>query len=129
MRRHNHACARRFLPTNDPYRSGGAWGPQERRDPPEPRTHEGIIADGLASATSNEPWDSDNHPRKSSGVDGECPLALVPLFNMVWDFCMDYMHLVKVLISGHLIPLLKCERTISKPMVSENLEQNAEKSR
>ena len=65
-------------------------------------------------------WKSDDHPRASSGVDGECPLAKVPLFNMVWDFCMDYMHLVKVLLSGHLIPLLKCQRSLTPPIVAAN---------
>jgi hypothetical protein len=53
-------------------------------------------------------------------VDGECPLALVPLFNLVWDVCMDFMHIVKVLIAGHLIPLLKSKRSLMPPQVKNN---------
>jgi hypothetical protein len=74
-------------------------------------------------------WKSDAHPRASSGVDGECPLAKVPFFHMVWDFCMDYMHLVKVLLEGHLIPLLKCQRALTSPIVSENVSGDPEVAR
>jgi hypothetical protein len=129
MRRHDHRCARRSLPDNHPWRGRGVWGEAELRGPPLTRTHESIVAAGLESAESNLPWDSDLHPRKATGVDGECPLARVPLFNLVWDVCMDFMHIVKVMMAGHLIPLLKSERGLTPPCVAANLDRDPEVSR
>lgn len=36
-----------------------------------------------------------NHPRKKTGVDEECPLALVTDFDIVLDFTPDMMHIAK----------------------------------
>lgn len=125
MRRHDHRCARRFLRQGDPWRYGGVWGDVEVRNAPNLRTHAGIIADAVVSEASDLPWVHKQHPRRASGVDGPCPLALVPLFNLVWDVCMDFMHIVKVLISGHLLPLLKSKRGLSPPQVKLNAANDA----
>jgi len=129
MRRHDHRCARRHLRPSHPYRRAGVWGGEELRDAPRPRTHESIIAAGAASAASDMPWAHPHHPRKASGVDGECPLAKIPLFNLVWDLCMDFMHIVKVLISGHLLPLLKGQRALVLPIVKANLAEDRDIAR
>jgi hypothetical protein len=105
------------------------WGLEENRPEPALRTHAGIIAQGLASARSLLKWDDDAHPRKDQGVDGECPLAKVPLFDLVWDVCMDFMHIVKVLLGGHLIPLLRGKRALKPPKVCQNLDNDPEVSR
>jgi hypothetical protein len=93
------------------------------------RTHASIIADGAATAASRLEWKHKQHPRRDTGVDGPCPLAKVPLFDLVWDVCMDFMHLVKVLIAGHLIPLLKSQRGLSPPQVKVNAANDVEVSR
>jgi hypothetical protein len=130
MRRHDHRAARCFLRANHPWRGPGVWGEQEDRPPPNPRTHARVVAAAAASeAETDLAWDHDDHPRKASGVDGLCPLAKLPLFNMVWDVCMDYMHIVKVLISGHLLPLLKSSRGLKSPQVQENEPPDPEVTR
>lgn len=88
-----------------------------------------MIADAAETASCNMAWGSKTHPRRRSGVDGPCPLAKVPLFNLVWDVCMDFMHIVKVLMSGHLLPLLKGKRSLKAPQVKENLAGDREVAR
>lgn len=130
MRRHDHRSARRNLPPFHPMRRAGVWGKAEDRGPPEPRTHASIIRDAATTEAAWQlKWKDKQHPRRDTGVDGECPLAKVPLFNLVWDVCMDYMHLVKVLISGHLLPLLKSQRTLKPPQLKANLGRDREVSR
>ena len=79
--------------------------------------------------TNQLEWKHKQHPRRDTGVDGPCPLAKVPLFNLVWDVCMDFMHIVKVLISGHLFPVLKSQRGLSAPQVKVTEANNAEVNR
>jgi hypothetical protein len=129
MRRHDHRCARRFLREGHPFRRGGVWGDEELRPEPRTRTHESIIAAGVAAGASELEWDDRAHPRKATGVDGECPLSKIPLFDMVWDVCMDFMHIVKVLVSGHLLPLLKGKRKLKDPQVKANLEGDPDVAR
>jgi hypothetical protein len=121
MQRHDHRSARRFTDHGHACRGAGVWGDAEPRAVPTMRTHAGIIRDGLASARSDLPWNNDEHPRYRSGVDGECPLAKVPLFDLVWDVCMDFMHIVKVLMAGHMVPLMKGLRGLKPPKVKANV--------
>ncbi len=120
MRRHDHRTARRFTREGHPYRNGGVWGPAETRRIPPTRTHEGIVAAGQVTEASQLDWQDKQHPRYQTGVDGPCPLALVPLFDLVWDVCMDFMHMVKVILSGHLLPLLKGQRALTTPQIKAN---------
>jgi hypothetical protein len=129
MRRHDHRGGRRHLRDNHPWRRRGVWGAAEDRGPPPHRTHESVIADAAEAASSALPWQSKTHPRRKSGVDGPCPLAKVPLFNLVWDVCMDFMHIVKVLMSGHLFPLLKGQRSLKAPQVEANEAEDPEVAR
>ncbi len=125
MRRHDHRGARRFLQPGDAWRNGGVWGEAQARPPPPSRTHAGIIRAAEVTRASDLKWEHKQHPRRDTGVDGPCPLALVPLFDLVWDVCMDFMHIVKVLISGHLLPLLKSKRGLTPPQVKVNAANNA----
>jgi hypothetical protein len=93
------------------------------------RTHASIVADGAATEASRLPWKHKQHPRRDTGVDGPCPLAKVPLFDLVFDVCMDFMHIVKVLISGHLLPLFKSQRGLTFPQVKVNDANNEEINR
>ena len=104
------------------------WGLAEDLPEPVKRTHASIVAAAAVTEASDLPWEHKQHPRRSSGVDGECPLALVPLFNLVWEVCMDFMHIVKVLLVGHLIALLKSKRSLQPPQVKINAAENREES-
>jgi hypothetical protein len=126
MRRHDHRMARCFLRQGHPYRHRGVWGPTEDRPIPQTRTHEGIVAAAAVTEASQLKWDHKQHPRYDTGVDGPCPLAKVPLFDLVWDVCMDFMHLVKVVLSGHLLPLLKGQRCLTTPQVKNNARNDPE---
>ena len=42
---------------------------------------------------------------------------------------MDFMHIVKVHMSGHLLPLLKGQRDLVHPIVKANLEKDRDISR
>jgi hypothetical protein len=129
MRRHDHRCARRFLRQGHQHHGAGVWGNAENRNAPQTRTHASIVAAANVSEASDMKWDHKQHPRRATGVDGHCPLAKVPLFDMVWDVCMDFMHIVKVLIFGHLLPLLKGLRGLSPPQVKVNAANDAEINR
>ena len=126
MRRHDHRIARRFLQDGHAWRSGGVWGLPEPLPPPQMRTHAGIVRDAEITEACDWEWKHKQHPRRATGVDGPCPLALVPLFDLVWDVCMDFMHIVKVLVAGHLLPLLKGKRGLTPPQVKENPANDAE---
>jgi hypothetical protein len=129
MRRHDHRSARCFTRPGHPFRNAGVWGEAENRPPPTMRTHASIIAAAATTEASRLKWDDKQHPRRATGVDGRCPLAKVPLFDLVWDVCMDFMHIVKVLIAGHLFPLLKSQRALTPPQVKVNAANNAEINR
>ena len=108
-------CAnfRQFLELDDPMRRAGAYGAAETRDPPTPRTHEEMVADAIESEAWTGAVGSQNHPRFRTGVFKMCPLALLPFWDMVWDFPPDWMHITKGYFNGHMLPLLKGERQIA----------------
>ena len=49
-----------------------------------------------SDACPHHMWDNENHPRKTSGINHWCPLSALSKFDMIWDFCPDMMHIVKV---------------------------------
>ena len=120
---------RQFLPLGDPMRLAGVYGRAEIRDPPTPRTHEEMVADAIESENSPLKPDNAAHPRYQSGVFKMCPLALLPLWNMVWDFLPDWMHMTKGYFHGHMLPLMKALRapgaatTIKNPTLAKTIEQ------
>jgi hypothetical protein len=90
----------RWLHHSDQRREQGANGEdgsgftEEEHDPaPEPRTHAETIRQGRQAEDYVGP--KENHPRKQSGINGWCPLGVVPLFDLIWDVCPDFMHIIK----------------------------------
>lgn len=84
------------------------------------------MAAAAETEASRLTWKHKQHPRYETGVDGPCPLAHVPLFDLVWDVCMDFMHMVKVVLSGHVLPLLKGQRGLTPPQVKANAGNDPE---
>jgi hypothetical protein len=80
-----------------PHRTNPAYGAPERRPPPSLRTHGDMNVHAALSeeATTAHGENYASHPRKKTGVDEECPLALVTDFDMVLDFTPDMMHIAK----------------------------------
>jgi hypothetical protein len=111
---------RQFLPMDDPMRLAGVYGRAETREPPTPRTHAEMVADAIESDAFRGKDDHPRHPRFASGVHKMCPLALLPLWDMVWDFLPDWMHMTKGYFNGHMLPLMKGQRTPKPPMMLNN---------
>jgi hypothetical protein len=104
---------RRHLPPDDEKRTNPMYGAPEEDDQPQTRTHEKVCADGHAS----DAWDGAKsyHPRKMSGINWFCPLGYLPLFDLVWDFTPDIMHVIETGLKEHLIPLMKGDRNPKAP--------------
>ena len=64
--------------------------------PPAARTHEKACREAKESEDSLYAWKSRaNHPRYQSGINSWSPLSVLHLFNMIWDFPPDMMHINK----------------------------------
>jgi hypothetical protein len=109
---------RRYLGPDHPYRTDNRFGEEERRPPPDARTHADIVRDSLhqkglrrggATAATMKDFAS------TSGVKFWCPFSILPLFNLVWDFLPDMMHVLKGIIHRHLFGLLKGYREPKPP--------------
>ena len=99
----------RWLNRGNPLRQGdGELAPAER-------TLDSISRDAQASVDSDLPWDDSTHPRAASGVNGPSALSLLPMFNIVWDVMPDWMHIIKNLMLGHFIKVIKGDRKL-KPL-------------
>jgi hypothetical protein len=59
--------------------------------------------------------------RRYTGVKTQCPLRFVPLFDMVWDFAPDMMHITKGVWSYHLMDTLRGSRTLTRPAYIQKL--------
>ena len=97
----------------------------EQRAPPSSRTH----AEFVAAARANEAHQGseDSAPSKESGVKFLSPLHLLPLFDLVWDVCADFMHIHLRMWSGHTFPLFRGTRTPApvRPRQNWSDERNA----
>ena len=96
----------RWLQQGDPLRGGDTEGP------PRPRTH----LRACAQAKENEEWTGlvKDTPEKFTGVKWFCPLACLHLFDIIWDFMLDYMHTVKGFWEERVIAVFKGERLPAK---------------
>jgi hypothetical protein len=81
----------------------------------EYRTHTQTLAEGQQTIDYTGAWDSLNNPAKATGVDGVCALSHLELFDVIFDFLPDMMHIPKQILKGHLLPLLKGERRPAHP--------------
>ena len=111
---------RRWLDPDDPLRDDPAFGAPEHRPPPPLTTLQDYLNAVKASESSELAWDNDEHPRKQTGVNGWCPLSLLPLWNMIKDFLPDLMHIVKNWYERTYLPLLKGKRN---PTKNRNLKE------
>jgi hypothetical protein len=116
-------CMTRWLHPDDPQRSQGVGGQdngsgftkEEHGVPPEPRTHDESQAQGWEAENFKGPSDSDNHPKKGTGIGGWCPLGDLPLFDIIWDICPDMMHIIKNMFERFFISLPDGERIPKAP--------------
>ena len=108
LRRTLHKHFRRWLSLHPPhsFRTDPSFGAQELRPPPPLKKAEDYFELMEASETSPYVFNSDRHPRKESGVNGWCPLYLIPEWNMWADFLADLMHIVKNWFDRCLLELL-----------------------
>jgi hypothetical protein len=104
---------RRYLDAESPLRLHPDYGTDHpdpaQNVPPRNRTHEETcaFADELAEdeITQNKTYCKDK--QHMSGINGFCVLVLLPLFNIIMDICLDWMHVVKNIWEEHLIKLFK----------------------
>jgi hypothetical protein len=108
-RRHVFGGHHRWLPRGDPLRKG------DGTEAPEHRTPDSVAQDAQESFDSDLPWDDSMHPRRASGVNCASALSLLPMFNIVWDVMPDWMHIIKNLMLGHFIKVVKGERKLTTP--------------
>ena len=96
--------------------------------PPE-RTPASIDRDARESRDSDLPHKSQRHPRRSTGVNGVSALSLLPLFNIVWDVLPDWMHIVKNVMLGHFVKVVKGKRRLIPPMYFKTPGPEASRAR
>ena len=101
------------------------FGAVEHGDAPPVRTHDGFVAAARANALhkrqylmkekrSDPPFKKDS-PYKTSGVKEFSPLCCYPMFNIVWDVLMCFMHMVPVILRDHIVPLMRGKRYPKEP--------------
>ena len=83
--------------------------------PPLARTHAETSRHGKLADTYDKSGAPDaGHPKHDTGIKRWCPLAILPLFDLILDICPDMMHIMKGLMGGHWMPLLKGLRSIAR---------------
>lgn len=117
---------RRMLPLGDSRREASrVYGPDEERGPPPLRTHNQIVADGLANEEHRKKLQrpdarrlgifKKDYPYKTTGVKFACPLRFLPMFDLAWDFMMDMMHAVPGVFGRHIVACMQGQRKPAKP--------------
>ena len=124
LRRTLHCDFQPFLPPGDPLRQPHRGGRNEPFvEEVVTRTHEQMCDDAEASEAFEGSFNSSRHPRFKSHVCHMCPLAYLPMWDMVWDFMADFMHIFEGYFKSHMIPMFKGERYPSKPkLVAEDAD-------
>lgn len=97
---------------------------------PRPRIHMKVCNE----AQANEDWTgADVHrPVTRTGVNRYSPLCALDLFNMVWDFMLDWMHTCMNFWKSRIIPTFKGERAPapkSFPDLAKNIENYRQKAK
>lgn len=99
----------------------------DTEDPPAARTHNETSRLGKEADKYDKSHGPDTgHPKHDSGINRWCPLTILQLFNVILDVCPDMMHIIKCLLGGHWIPLLKGEREIARPRAFKTKETDPE---
>lgn len=106
---------RRYLPAGDVLRHDPGFDEHEDRPEPKARTHEQACADGLAATKCTMAVTNAAHPATKNGISYVTVLVFLHMFDIIWDFLPDMMHILKGSLGGHLIPLLKGQRRPGAP--------------
>ena len=82
-----------------------------RNQPPRMRTHDETVAAGeylsfFGRGVNISTADKEAY-QKAMGINGFCVFSLVDLFDIIWDFTLDWMHIMERVWDGSLIPLFK----------------------
>jgi hypothetical protein len=120
----------RWLHPDDPLRAG--YGPDL---PPPARTHAQACQDAKDSEADTVAWKNKKHVRYTNGVNYWSPLSVLMMFDMIWDFCPDMMHIIKTfferltlgVFGGTRSPTFKMKEP-SKPMEDEDGEAPARRA-
>ena len=110
---------RQWLSRRHSMRLGGRSVAPEKRTQPELREHKECVPI-MASARC---WTGANnqHPSKATGIYNWCPLAKLPLFDVVWDITADFMHHI-LYYPWHAVKAMKTAGSGPAPMdVSDQL--------
>lgn len=98
---------RRWLDNDDiAGREDARFGSPEHRSQPPLRTHRQTVKEGAAAAA--RPW-----IRARTGVNGPCPLSVLPKFDLCEDVLGDMMHII-VNWFKHTVPLMQGLRAPKK---------------
>jgi hypothetical protein len=128
---------RRYAPMDSPLRSDPMYGEDSptasENIPPPCRTGEEINAIG-GEITDNPMCLSMAQlilRQKETGINGFCVLSLLPLFNVLLDICLDWMHVIKNVWQEHILVMLKGRSNPAMPSrpsyANLNPAQKAEK--
>ena len=118
-----------YLPQNHPKR--GASSPRE----PEPRLHAATCKDALKNQMRRDtrvrlnPRDveMEDKTKHIRGAKEWCPLAKLHLFDVIWDFVPDMMHLVQGVLKTYIVQTMKGSRAVKvpKPLKTEGFQGDA----
>jgi hypothetical protein len=110
-----HCEFRPFLPLGDALRRADCgWGAECDVEVPF-RTHQEMCEDAEESEAFEGHFDNANHPRFRSGVCYVCPFAYLAMWDMVWDFLADFMHILEGYFKRHMIEVMKGKRYPAAP--------------
>jgi hypothetical protein len=117
---------RRHLPANHPIRSDLSYGPHAGPKP-KMRTHiqtvrEALEIEGMPEGPAKE------RKKKDAGIYGQCFFRFLALFDLIWDFLPDIMHIHKGLWNKWLLMLLKGVKTHARPAKPKSTHQVGGKS-
>ena len=112
---HNVALGtRQHLDEDDPFRHDDSFPRPELRPAPPMRDHCEMCDTAANMANLSGPELAEE--QKRTGINGECWLSHLHMFNMVWDITGDMMHILKGMWGRRLIPLLKGNITQAAPV-------------
>jgi hypothetical protein len=110
---------RRFLPTGSPKRRDRRYGvddtdPAENK-PPAARTHEETCRVGRKLHFWRGTKTAKKELQNTTGINGFCVLSLTPMFDMIKDIMLDWMHVIKNIWEEHLLKVFKGEMKPKPP--------------
>ena len=112
-----HGDFYRWLPAGDPDRDGKTDGPPMERNNAracvDALRNEAVVTENLQRATTRNQLSDQrrNHYAKTHvhGINNWCPLAVLDLFDVIWDFVFDIMHAADAF-KRFVVPTMKGER-------------------